>query len=272
MLWNGQAREERRFRLRREPDGCASPSIDIHLCPWYFEKMFSPDIDFAQSVRLLTASLVPMLLGMIVHEVAHGLAARRLGDPTADMMGRLTLNPVPHIDPLGLFCFVITSIAGGFIFGWARPVPVNTRYFRKPARDMMLVGLAGPGSNFLLALLFGLGLAGLVAVWPEAFAAWMTPAQPTATQQFLVLMCTQGILINLCLAWFNLLPLPPLDGSRVVTYFLPMHLAISYARLGNYGFVVLLVLLFTGVLGRVLGPLVDFSFKLILRLTLSLVA
>lgn len=234
--------------------------------------MFSPDIDLFQTVRLLTASLIPMLLGMIVHEVAHGLAARRLGDPTADMMGRLTLNPVPHIDPLGLFCFVATSLVGGFIFGWAKPVPVNPRYFRKPARDMMLVGLAGPGSNFVLALLFGLALAGLVAVWPEAFAGRMSPVQPSATQQFLVLMCTQGILINLCLAWFNLLPLPPLDGSRVVTYFLPMRMALSYARLENYGFVVLLVLLFSGVLGRVLGPLVDASFRFVLHLTLSLVA
>lgn len=234
--------------------------------------MFSLDMDFFQAVRLLTASLVPMLLGMIVHEVAHGLAARRLGDPTAHMMGRLTLNPVPHIDPLGLICFVITSIAGGFIFGWAKPVPVNPRYFRKPARDMMLVGLAGPGSNFLQALFFGVLLAGLVVVWPEAFASRMSPVQPSATQQFLVLMCTQGILINLCLAWFNLLPLPPLDGSRVVAYFLPMRLALSYARLERYGFVLLLVLLFSGVLGRVLGPLVDASFSLVLRLTLSLVA
>lgn len=234
--------------------------------------MFSLDMDFSQAVRLLTASLVPMLLGMIVHEVAHGLAARRLGDPTAHMMGRLTLNPVPHIDPLGLFCFVITSIAGGFIFGWAKPVPVNPRYFRKPARDMMLVALAGPGSNFLLALLFGLGVAALFLIWPEAFINRMSPVQPSATQQFLVLMCTQGILINLCLAWFNLLPLPPLDGSRVVSYFLPMHMALSYARLERYGMLVLLVLLVSGVLGKVLGPLVDYSFSLILRLMLSLVA
>lgn len=234
--------------------------------------MFSPDVDLAQSIRLLTASLIPMLLGMIVHEVAHGLAARRLGDPTADMLGRLTLNPVPHIDPLGLLCFVLSSILGGFIFGWAKPVPVNPRYFRKPARDMMLVALAGPGSNFVLALLFGLALAAMIAVSPEAFAAWMSPKQPSATVQFLGLMCTQGILINLCLAWFNLLPLPPLDGSRVVAYFLPMHLAISYARLERYGFVVLLVLLFSGILGRVLGPLVEASFHLVLHLTLSLVA
>ena len=100
----------------------------------------------------------------------------------------------------------------------------------------------------------------------------MSPVQPSATQQFLVLMCTQGILINLCLAWFNLLPLPPLDGSRVVSYFLPMHMALSYARLERYGMLVLLVLLVSGVLGKVLGPLVDYSFSLILRLMLSLVA
>lgn len=233
--------------------------------------MFSSGIDTSH-VRLLIASMLPMLLGMIVHEVSHGLAARRLGDPTAGMLGRLTLNPIPHIDPMGLLCFVFTSFLGGFIFGWAKPVPVNPRYFRKPARDMMLVALAGPGSNFLLALLFGLGVAVLFLIWPEAFINRMSPVQPSATQQFLVLMCTQGILINLCLAWFNLLPLPPLDGSRVVSYFLPMHMALSYARLERYGMLVLLVLLVSGVLGKVLGPLVDYSFSLILRLMLSLVA
>lgn len=233
--------------------------------------MFSSGIDISH-VRLLIASLLPMLLGMIVHEVSHGLVARRLGDPTADMLGRLTLNPIPHIDPMGLLCFVFTSLLGGFIFGWAKPVPVNPRYFRKPARDMMLVALAGPGSNFLLALLFGLGVAVLFLIWPEAFINRMSPVQPSATQQFLVLMCTQGILINLCLAWFNLLPLPPLDGSRVVSYFLPMHMALSYARLERYGLLVLLVLLVSGVLGKVLGPLVDYSFHLVLNLTLSLVA
>ena len=233
--------------------------------------MFSSGIDISH-VRLLIASLLPMLLGMIVHEVSHGLVARRLGDPTADMLGRLTLNPIPHIDPMGLLCFVFTSLLGGFIFGWAKPVPVNPRYFRKPARDMMLVALAGPGSNFLLALLFGLGVAVLFLSWPEAFINRMSPVQPSATQQFLVLMCTQGILINLCLAWFNLLPLPPLDGSRVVSYFLPMHMALSYARLERYGLLVLLVLLVSGVLGKVLGPLVDYSFHLVLNLTLSLVA
>lgn len=233
--------------------------------------MYIPDFDLAQSLRLLTVSIIPLLLSIILHEVAHGLAARRLGDPTAGMMGRLTLNPLPHIDPLGLICFVLTSLWGGIVFGWAKPVPINPRFFRRPARDMMLVALAGPGCNFLLALLFALCTAGIALVSPEFLLHFLfrdVPQPSGVIMPFLAQMCLQGIIINICLAWFNLLPIPPLDGSRVVSYFLPMRAALSYARLENYGFVILIVLLVSGVLNTVLEPLVRGSLDLLLSMIL----
>lgn len=233
--------------------------------------MYIPDFDLAQSLRLLTVSIIPLLLSIILHEVAHGLAARRLGDPTAYMVGRLTLNPVPHLDPLGLLCLVLSSLGGSFIIGWAKPVPINTRFFRRPARDLMLVALAGPGCNFLLALLFTLCAAGIALVSPEFLLYFLfrdIPQPSGVIMPFLAQMCLQGIIINVCLAWFNLLPIPPLDGSRVVSYFLPLRAALSYARLENYGFVILLVLLVSGVLGRVLEPLVRGSLDLLLSMVL----
>ena len=120
------------------------------------------DFDISHALRLLAIAFVPALLGIILHEVAHGWVAERCGDPTARQLGRLTLNPLPHIDPAGLAVFGLTSLSGAFVFGWAKPVPVDPRNFRNPHRDMMLVALAGPMTNFLLAVAFGLGRWGAV--------------------------------------------------------------------------------------------------------------
>lgn len=208
-----------------------------------------PHFDISHAAHLVAISLVPALLGIILHEVAHGWVAERLGDPTARFSGRLTLNPLPHIDPMGLAVFGLTALSGAFVFGWAKPVPVDPRYFRDPRKGMMLVSLAGPAANFLLAIAFGLGL------W---LAARMLPAfgPPGTLARFAISSLQAGIIINFGLGWLNLLPVPPLDGSKILAYFLPRDLAISYLNLGRYGFIILLLLLATGLLGRLLGPLV----------------
>lgn len=210
------------------------------------------DFDLHGALRILAISLVPALLGIILHEIAHGWVAERCGDPTARMMGRLTLNPVPHIDPMGLLVFGLTSMTG-FVFGWAKPVPVNPRYFRNPARDMMLVALAGPMTNFILAVLFGLALWACVHLLP--FADW----RHNSFYVFALSSLQVGVIINFGLAWLNLVPIPPLDGSKILAYFLPGQYAWRFMDFGRYGFIVLMALLFTGLLGRVLGPLVRWS-------------
>lgn len=211
------------------------------------------NLDFSRAMHLLAISLVPALLGIILHEVAHGWAAKRFGDPTADSLGRLTLNPLPHIDPLGLAMFGITSLAGPFVFGWAKPVPVDPRHFRQPARDMMFVSLAGPATNFLLAIAFGLTLYAIIQFWP--YAQW----RDNAVYTFAIASCQAGVVINFGLGWLNLLPIPPLDGSKALAYFLPANLAWRYMSLYKYGFIVLFLLLATGLLGKILGPLVNYS-------------
>lgn len=211
------------------------------------------NFDIAKALHLVAISLVPALLGIILHEVAHGWVAKRCGDPTADMLGRLTLNPVPHIDPMGLAVFGLTSLSGSFVFGWARPVPVNPRYFRHPERDMMLVSLAGPMTNFLLAFFFGICLFAAVRWLPFA------ELQHNSVYRFTLETLQVGIIINFGLGWLNLIPVPPLDGSKILAYFLPSNLSWKYMSLGKYGFIILMLLLFTGILGQILGPLVRWS-------------
>ena len=208
------------------------------------------NLDISQVLSSLAVAAVPALLGIILHEVAHGWVAFRCGDPTAKFMGRLTLNPLPHIDPMGLLAFVLTSLSGSFIFGWAKPVPVNPRYFRNPAKDMMLVALAGPLTNFLLATFFGLLLWAVIHIFPPQ--QWMN----SSSYVFALKTIQTGVIINFGLGWLNLIPIPPLDGSKVVAYFLPPNASYRYLSVERYGFVILLLLLFTGALGLVLGPLV----------------
>lgn len=211
------------------------------------------DLDLTKVVHLFAISFVPALLGIILHEVAHGWVARKCGDPTAEIMGRLTLNPIPHIDPMGLLVFGLTSMSGSFVFGWAKPVPVDPRYFRHPERDMMFVSLAGPMTNFLLACAFGLCLFSIVHFLPlDKFAN-------SQIFKFVVESVQAGVIINFGLGWLNLVPIPPLDGSKILAYFLPANVAWRFMDLGRYGFIILLILLISGILGKILGPLVRWS-------------
>ncbi len=209
------------------------------------------DFDIFATVQRVSVIFLPALLGIILHEVAHGWVADKLGDPTPRFMGRLTINPLPHIDPLGLAVFVLTSVLGGFVFGWAKPVPVNPRHFRNPIKGMMLVALAGPGTNLLLAV----GMAALL----RGFLG-LDPAD-SSTTEFIVKALFYGAGINIGLACLNLLPIPPLDGSRVLAYFLPPGVAARYMSVERYGMVILVGLMAAGLLDRLLVPLMLLCLK-----------
>jgi len=202
---------------------------------------------------------LPVLFAITVHEVAHGWMAKQLGDKTAMMMGRLTLNPIRHIDPVGTIAvpLLLVVLQTGFVFGWARPVPVTVENLRSPKRDMVWVALAGPFSNGVMALIWLLMM--VVGVALHGTLDWV--AEP------LVYMGQAGVLINIVLMILNLIPLPPLDGGRIVTGLLPGRLSWQFSRLEPYGFFILIGLLATGLLGQLIGPPIhgttNFLFSLI---------
>lgn len=189
-------------------------------------------------IIVLLFSLVVLLFSIIIHECAHGLAAERRGDPTARMEGRITLNPMPHLDPIGSILLpgvmILMSLFGAslFIFGWAKPVPINPYNLNDPKRDMIWVGLAGCAANFGIALVLSL-LARILVTGPISLAA---------------LVLFYGVNINLILAFFNLLPIPPLDGSKILEGILPERYAYTFSRLQPFGFIILFILIFGGVL------------------------
>lgn len=195
------------------------------------------------AVQNLIAWALPVIFAITLHEVAHGWAARSLGDPTAKMLGRLSLNPLKHVDPIGTVLVPgLLLLIGGFIFGWAKPVPVDTRNFRSPKVDMALVAVAGPAANLAMALAWGLLFKYADAVGAEE-GLWYG----------LRLMARAGLIINVSLLALNLLPLPPLDGSRVLMGLLPERMASSYARIEPYGMFILLGLTAVpGLLGAIL--------------------
>jgi Zn-dependent protease len=218
-------------------------------------------MDIDAIVRGISIWALPVVLAVVLHEVAHGWVADRLGDNTARFMGRLTLNPLKHIDPFGtvLIPLMLIVVGSPFLFGYAKPVPVDFRKLRNPRRDMVWVALAGPLTNLLLALISTLLLA-LAANMPESMI-WI--AKPLA------LMCQASIIINLVLFIFNLLPLPPLDGGRVAVGLLPAPMGYQLARLEPYGFIIIVGLLLLGVFQVVIGPLVMGGSYLLINMALQ---
>lgn len=190
---------------------------------------------------------IPLIFAITVHEVAHGWVAYRLGDPTAKMLGRLTLNPIKHVDLIGTIIIPITLlILGGFIFGWAKPVPITWQNLKNPRRDMALVAFAGPAANLLMAI-----------IWACLAKIGLYFTQETIIGLALITMGSVGIAINLVLMVLNLLPIPPLDGSRVLSSCLPGRMSYQFNKIEPYGFLILLVLLGTGILSQILLPLVN---------------
>ena len=188
----------------------------------------------------------PILFAITLHEAAHGWVAYKLGDPTAKSRGRITLNPIKHIDPMGTVVVpLFLAMVSPFVMGWAKPVPVEPRYFKSPMLDMALVALAGPVSNFIMACLWAMFI---------VISNSVMSASPTLS--FLAEMGEKGIIINVVLMVLNLLPILPLDGGRVLAGVLPTSLALPFMRMERFGMLIVLLLLFSGILGKILWPLV----------------
>jgi Zn-dependent protease len=197
----------------------------------------------------LVISLGIFLSAVVVHEFAHALVARRLGDTTAERLGRLTLNPLAHIDPIGTILLPVLLVVthAPIVLGWAKPVPIDFRQLGHPKRDMIWVGLAGPAANFLAA----------------ALSALIYRSLPGANASLVGLILVSFILINITLGTFNLIPIPPLDGSRVLVGLLPMSMARPYLRMERYGFLIVIGLLYVGAFDRIIGPIIEGAFKLL---------
>lgn len=215
--------------------------------------------DVGGLIQTVAIAALPVIFAITLHEAAHGYVARHFGDPTAWQDGRITLNPLKHIDLVGtiLLPLLLFIMASPIMFGWAKPVPVNFSRLRNPKRDMLWVAAAGPGSNLLMALFWG---AVMKTAWLLPFNYFSLP---------MTRMAEIGITINIILMVLNLFPLPPLDGGRIAVSLLPPRAAWRYAQIERFGFPILLVLLFTGILGSLLTPamqlvggLIDFIFQL----------
>lgn len=200
-----------------------------------------PDIAYTVAVWL-----APVLFAITLHEAAHGWVANKLGDPTAKQLGRITINPIKHIDPMGTIVVpLFLAMISPFVMGWAKPVPVEPRYFKSPLVDMALVAVAGPVSNFLMA-----------CIWAMFIKLAYLSLEMSQFLTFLVEMGKNGIIINIVLMVLNLLPIPPLDGGRVMAGVLPPRIALPYMQLERFGMIIILLLLVSGILGKIMWPIV----------------
>ena len=207
---------------------------------------------FYHAIQTICVYAIPLIFAITLHESAHGWAAGRLGDPTATMLGRVTINPIPHIDPIGtiavpgaLLLMSALTGGGGLLFGWAKPVPINPRYFRNPLKAMTITAAAGPLSNLLQMIFWALLLKALAAVG--------------FYDKFVISVCAAGISVNLMLMAFNLIPIPPLDGGRIVRGLLPRQAGIAFDKIEPCGFMILLVLMVGGGLSFFVRPFLMFG-------------
>ncbi len=205
-------------------------------------------MDLNNIIQQIIILAPPLLFALTFHELAHGYVAWRLGDPTARNAGRLTMNPLRHLDPLGVLAFIIMKI------GWAKPVPVNPAYFKNPRQGMLLVALAGPGANIVLAVASALLVRLLIGF----------PVLPYFILRPMAEMLAASVWINIMLAVFNCLPIPPLDGSKVLLGVLPPDMARSYEKLEPFGFILLLLLFYLGLISKVIMPIIRFAHNLLL--------
>lgn len=213
-------------------------------------------MDLSDTLQIILVAAPPAILAITLHEAAHGYAARHFGDPTAWQAGRISLNPLRHIDPIGtlLLPLLLALFKSPILFGWAKPVPVSIHRLRHPKRDMLWVAAAGPAVNLLMAV----GWTALLKL--DTLIPYNMLSQPLA------LMCQVGIIINLSLAMLNLFPMPPLDGGRIAASLLPEPLASQFAQLERWGFFILIALLYLGALDVTVWPLVDALERFILSL------
>lgn len=201
-------------------------------------------------IQKIAVIAIPMIFGITLHEAAHAYAARRFGDNTAYALGRMTLNPIKHIDPIWTIVVpLVTMLTTGFLFGAAKPVPINTGALRNPRRDMIWVAAAGPAANLLMMILWAI------------LAKVMLNVPTSGPAQYLMYVAVAGVSINALLMVFNLFPLLPLDGGRILEGLLPRDMARAYSKIEPYGMIILVVLLISGAFAYVLGPLVDISMK-----------
>lgn len=203
-------------------------------------------------VQKIAIYALPVIFAITLHEAAHGYAALRFGDKTALMMGRISLNPLRHIDPIGTILVpVLTMLFAGILFGWAKPVPVNFAQLRRPKKDMLWVAAAGPAANLAMAVFWGIMIK-LATLMPGSYFSFP-----------LYEMGKAGIMINTVLMALNLFPLPPLDGGRIAVSLLPNSTAYKFARIEPYGMIILVILLATNILGVILWPIINITLKLL---------